>query len=59
MGRTIPSYRIATEIEKRKWKPFREALDKSERKDWLKETLVLIALIIVVSTLVAMFTPVP
>ena len=32
MGRTVPSYRIATEIEKRKWKPFREALDKSERK---------------------------
>ena len=32
MGRTIPSYRIAIEIEKRKWKPFREALDKSERK---------------------------
>ena len=32
MGRTIPSYRIATEIEKRKWKSFREALDKSERK---------------------------
>jgi hypothetical protein len=32
LGRTIPSYRIATEIEKRKWKPFREALDKSERK---------------------------
>ena len=59
MGRTIPSYRIATEIEKRKLKPFREALDKSERKDWLKETLVLIALIIVVSTLVAMFIPVP
>jgi hypothetical protein len=25
MGRTIPSYRIATEIEKRKWKPSREA----------------------------------
>jgi hypothetical protein len=32
MGRTVPSYRIATDIEKRKWKPFREALDKSERK---------------------------
>ena len=32
MGRTIPSYPIAIEIEKRKWKPFREALDKSERK---------------------------
>ena len=28
-------------------------------KDWLKETLVLIALIIVVSTLVAMFIPFP
>jgi hypothetical protein len=25
MGRTIPSYRISTEIEKRKWKPSREA----------------------------------
>ena len=59
MGRTIPSYRIPKEFEKRKWKPFREALDKSERKDWLKEILVLIALIIVVSTLVAMFIPVP
>jgi len=32
MGRTVPSYRIATDIEKRKWKPFRAALDKSERK---------------------------
>ncbi len=32
MGRTIPSYRIASEIERWKWKPFRHALDKSERK---------------------------
>jgi len=32
MGRTVPSYRIAAECERRKWKPFRERLDKSERK---------------------------
>ena len=32
MGRTIPSYRIASEIEKRKWKSFRQALDKKDRK---------------------------
>lgn len=32
MGRTVPSYRLASEREKRKWKSFREALDKSERK---------------------------
>jgi squalene cyclase len=32
MGRTIPSYRLASEREKRKWKIFRQELDKSERK---------------------------
>jgi hypothetical protein len=32
MGRTIPSFRIALEMEKEDWKPFRNALDKSERK---------------------------
>lgn len=32
MGRTIPSYRLASEREKNKWKPFRERLDKNERK---------------------------
>lgn len=32
MGRTVPSYRTASEWEKRKWKPFRKRLDKSERK---------------------------
>ena len=32
MGRTVPSYRLASESEKRKWKVFREQLDKSERK---------------------------
>jgi hypothetical protein len=32
MGRTIPSFRIALEMEERDWKPFRNALDKSDRK---------------------------
>jgi hypothetical protein len=32
MGRTIPSFRIALEIEKEEWKPFRNALDKKDRK---------------------------
>jgi hypothetical protein len=32
MGRTVPSYRIAAEWERGKWKSFREQLDKSERK---------------------------
>jgi hypothetical protein len=32
MGRTIPSFRIALAIEKEDWKPFRYALDKSDRK---------------------------
>jgi hypothetical protein len=32
MGRTVPSYRIASEREKRKWKVFREQMDKSEKK---------------------------
>jgi hypothetical protein len=32
MGRTVPSYRIATEIEKAKWKPFRAMLDMKDRK---------------------------
>jgi len=31
MGRTVPSYRLASERERRKWKIFREELDKSER----------------------------
>jgi len=31
MGRTVPSYRIAAEWDKSKWKSFRQALDKSER----------------------------
>ena len=32
MGRTIPSYRIVSEIEILKWRPFRKLLDKQDRK---------------------------
>jgi hypothetical protein len=32
MDRTIPSYRIASEIEILKWRPFRKLLDKQDRK---------------------------
>src|SRR5215211_8917232 len=32
MGRTVPSFRIALADEKAEWRPFRNALDKSERK---------------------------
>jgi hypothetical protein len=32
MGRTVPSYRIATEMETSKWKPFRQALSKKDKK---------------------------
>jgi hypothetical protein len=32
MGRTIPSFRIALATEKEEWKPFRNALDKKDRK---------------------------
>jgi hypothetical protein len=36
MGRTVPSYRIATELESSKWKPFRQALNKKDRKEFDK-----------------------
>lgn len=36
MGRTVPSYRIATEIERTKWKIFRQRLDKKDRKEFDK-----------------------
>jgi hypothetical protein len=32
MGRTIPSFRVALEIEILKWRPFRKLLDKQDRK---------------------------
>lgn len=32
MGRTLPSLKTVLAIEKEEWKPFRNALDKSERK---------------------------
>jgi hypothetical protein len=34
MGRTIPSFRIVLAMEKAEWKPFRNALDKSEKKQF-------------------------
>jgi hypothetical protein len=34
MGRTVPSFRIVLEEGKAEWKPFRAALDKSERKEF-------------------------
>ena len=32
MGRTVPSFRIAAEIERTRWKQFRSFLDKKDRK---------------------------
>jgi hypothetical protein len=32
LGRTVTSFRIALAMEEREWKPFRNALDKSDRK---------------------------
>ena len=34
MGRTIPSFRIAAEIERTKWNQFRTLLDKKDRKEF-------------------------
>jgi len=32
MGRTVPSFRIASEMERWQWRPFRKMLDKQDRK---------------------------
>jgi hypothetical protein len=32
VGRTVPSFRMAAEIERTKWKQFRSLLDKKDRK---------------------------
>jgi hypothetical protein len=32
MGRTIPSFRMASAEEQKEWKEFRQALDKKDRK---------------------------
>jgi hypothetical protein len=32
MGRTIPSFRIAADIEKAEWKPFRHHLNKKDKR---------------------------
>jgi len=34
LGRTVPSFRNVLAMEKREWKPFRNALDKKERKEF-------------------------
>lgn len=36
MGRTVPSFRLAQMREESEWKEFRNALPKSERKDFDK-----------------------
>ena len=36
MGRTVPSYRIAAEMERGKWKIFRQRLDKKDRREFDK-----------------------
>lgn len=36
MGRTVPSFRNVIETERQEWKSFRNALDKSERKEFDK-----------------------
>jgi hypothetical protein len=34
VGRTVPSFRIAVEIERTKWRQFRAYLDKKDRKEF-------------------------
>jgi hypothetical protein len=34
MDRTIPSFRNVLAMEKKEWKPFRNALDRKERKEF-------------------------
>jgi hypothetical protein len=34
MGRTVPSFRNILEMERKEWKPFRNALDKKDRKQF-------------------------
>jgi hypothetical protein len=40
MGRTIPSYRIASEMEIWEWRPFRKALDKQDRKKFDEKDII-------------------
>ena len=40
MGRTMPSFSIAAGMEKRRWKTFRQELDKSERKGLMRRCLI-------------------
>jgi len=41
VGRTVPSFRIAAEIERTRWKQFRSLLDKKDRKRLIRCTIVL------------------
>jgi len=34
MGRTVPSFRITLAMQKAEWKPFRNAIPKSEKKQF-------------------------
>ena len=34
MGRTVPSFRYVLASEKSEWKPFRDALDKKEKREF-------------------------
>ena len=34
MGRTVPSFRLSQFYEESEWKPFRNALDKPDRKEF-------------------------
>src|SRR6476660_5362586 len=34
MGRTVPSFRMAAEIERTRWKQFRSYLDRKDRKEF-------------------------
>jgi hypothetical protein len=40
MGRTVPSFRLASVEEEREWKVFRNALDKSDRRDVFNFTFI-------------------
>jgi hypothetical protein len=52
MGRIIPSYRIASEIQISKWRPFRKLLDKQGRKKF-DEMLTILHLYTVAGTMAA------
>jgi hypothetical protein len=34
LGRTIPSFRTANVVEEKEWKPFKNSLDKADRREF-------------------------